>query len=222
MEAQDDVADSSTGLGDAMNYRAEKQNFTGIGLVVLIHIAVGYALITGLSRTFIDRALQPTDVTFVPEPPRPLPRDVAPPEPRIVPVPTTAYVPPREIDIQVPADSAPIFDSRTTIPQPPADFGARDDSGTGSAIGPAVRKEFRPAHRVDPIYPRVAQREGIGGRVIARLHVTPEGTVSQVQIVSASNRMFEREVTRALSQWKFRPEPVGFIGEYEIVFNLTP
>ena len=29
-----------------------------------------------------------------------------------------------------------------------------------------------------------------------------------------------REVIRALSQWKFNPEPVGFIGEYEIVFNL--
>jgi hypothetical protein len=27
-------------------------------------------------------------------------------------------------------------------------------------------------------------------------------------------------VIRALSQWKFNPEPVGFIGEYEIVFNL--
>jgi hypothetical protein len=27
-------------------------------------------------------------------------------------------------------------------------------------------------------------------------------------------------VVSALSQWKFNPEPVGFIGEYEIVFNL--
>jgi protein TonB len=204
-----------------MNYGARKQNFTGIGLVTLIHLAVGYMLITSLSRTIIDRAPRPTDVTFVAEPPRPLPRDVAPPEPRIVSVPTTAYVPPRDIEIQVPVDSQPSFDSRTTIPTPPSDLGTPNDHGVGSTIAAAVRKEFRPAHRVDPIYPRVAQREGMGGRVIARLHVTPEGTVSQVQIMSASSRVFEREVTRALSQWKFRPEPVGFIGEYEIAFNLT-
>ena len=32
---------------------------------------------------------------------------------------------------------------------------------------------------------------------------------------------FDREVVRALSQWRFNPEPVGFIGEYEISFRLT-
>ena len=36
----------------------------------------------------------------------------------------------------------------------------------------------------------------------------------------APSRIFDREVIRALSQWSFNPEPVGFIGEYEIVFNL--
>jgi len=45
--------------------------------------------------------------------------------------------------------------------------------------------------------------------------------VSNVEIKSSSNRLFDREVVRALSQWRFNPEPVGFIGEYEIVFNLT-
>lgn len=201
-------------------YYAEKRNYTGIGLAVLVHLAIGYALIHGLSRTFIDRVPPPTDVTFVPEAPKPPPREVAPPEAPLVQVPPTAYVPPREIEIQVPVDSLPTIDARTTTP-PPVTAGTSTDSGNGTAIASAVRKEFRPAYRVDPIYPRVAQRDGLAGRVVVRLHVTPEGTVSQVQIMSASSRVFEREVTRALSQWKFRPEPVGFIGEYEIVFNLA-
>jgi protein TonB len=51
--------------------------------------------------------------------------------------------------------------------------------------------------------------------------VAPAGNVTDVKIVSAQPpRVFDREVIRALSQWKFNPEPVGFIGEYEIVFNL--
>ena len=45
---------------------------------------------------------------------------------------------------------------------------------------------------------------------------------TEVRIISASPpRIFDREVIRALSQWKFNPEPVGFIGEYEIEFKLT-
>ena len=49
----------------------------------------------------------------------------------------------------------------------------------------------------------------------------PNGTVTEVRIIqSQPPRVFDREVIRALSQWRFDPEPVGFIGEYEIDFNL--
>ena len=202
-----------------MNYRAEKQSFTGIGLVVLVHIAVGYALLQGMARTIIEREPRPSDVTLIPEPLKPRP-EVDPPKARHVPVPNTAYVPPPDIVIQAPNDSPPAIDTRTTVPTDPATIGSPTDGAQVAAIGPIVRKEFKAAYRVDPIFPRIAQREGFGGRVTARLHVTPEGTVSQVQIMYSSHRVFEREVARALSQWKFRPEPVGFIGEYEIAFNL--
>ena len=83
-----------------------------------------------------------------------------------------------------------------------------------------MRKEYKAAYRVDPVYPRQAQRDGMSGTVVARVHVAPNGNVTQVQVMSSTNRIFDREVIRALSQWRFNPEPVGFIGEYEIVFNL--
>jgi periplasmic protein TonB len=73
---------------------------------------------------------------------------------------------------------------------------------------------------VEPTYPRQAITAGITGKVIAWVRVAPNGTVTDVQIRESTSRMFDREVVRALSQWKFNPEPVGFIGEYEIVFNL--
>jgi protein TonB len=86
---------------------------------------------------------------------------------------------------------------------------------------PAIRKEYRASYRVDPVFPRQAQKDGISGRVVAHVYVAPAGNVTDVKIVSAQPpRVFDREVIRALSQWKFNPEPVGFIGEYEIVFNL--
>jgi TonB family protein len=70
------------------------------------------------------------------------------------------------------------------------------------------------------VYPREAQRQGIMGKVVARAYVAPSGAVTRVQIMSSTNHAFEREVIRALSQWTFAPEAVGFVGEYEISFNL--
>jgi protein TonB len=75
---------------------------------------------------------------------------------------------------------------------------------------------------VDPTYPRQAIQQNISsGRVVAHVVVAPNGSVTDVRIISSQpQRVFDREVIRALSQWKFNPEPVGFIGEYEIIFNL--
>ena len=85
---------------------------------------------------------------------------------------------------------------------------------------PAVRREYKANYRVEPSFPREAIRRGLTGRVVAWVHVAPSGNVTSVEIRESSNHLFDREAVRALSQWKFNPEPVGFVGEYEIVFNL--
>ena len=56
-------------------------------------------------------------------------------------------------------------------------------------------------------------------RVVAHVHVAPNGKVTQVKIVNSENRLFGREVIRALSMWTYRPEPVRFVSEYELVFD---
>jgi periplasmic protein TonB len=87
---------------------------------------------------------------------------------------------------------------------------------------PLVRKGMTPVYRVSPAYPITARRNGTEGRVVAHLHVNPDGTVRQVQIVESSPRsVFEREVVKALMQWRFAPEAVGFVGEVEIGFRLS-
>ena len=84
---------------------------------------------------------------------------------------------------------------------------------------PPVRKDFPPLERFDPQYPVQAGREGVSGRVVAQVHVAPSGKVTQVKIVSSTDKMFGREVIRALSMWTYKPEPVGFVSEYEVVFD---
>ena len=88
---------------------------------------------------------------------------------------------------------------------------------------PVIRKNFAPSSRVQPVYPRDAIKKGVErGVVVARAYVQPDGSVREVTIVSANPpRVFEREVIRALSQWRWPPEPVAFIAEFELEFKLT-
>ena len=163
-----------------MDYAERERNpvrhLPSITMVVVLHLALGYALVTGLARKVVDVIKQPLETKIIEEikkPPPDTPPPVAPPK----------------------------------VEAPPAPQ-------------PVVRKEYKASYRVDPQFPRQAISQGLSGRVIAWVHVAPSGGVTNVEIRQSSNRLFDREVIRALSQWRFNPEPVGFIGEYEIVFNL--
>jgi protein TonB len=106
------------------------------------------------------------------------------------------------------------------VETPPAPTNAIQTTENVAAPTVNVRKEYKAAYRVEPVYPRDAQRQNISGKVVAHVYVAPNGAVTRVQIISSTNRLFDREVVRALSLWKFNPEAVGFVGEYEISFNL--
>ena len=99
----------------------------------------------------------------------------------------------------------------------------RESNSAATAVEPAVRKNVVPITKVQPEYPREAFRAGINsGRVIARLHIDETGNVTEVTIKESNPKMvFDDEVIRALSQWKFRPEGQRFVGEVEVKFALT-
>lgn len=205
----------------AQQQRSWGKHLPSIAMVVLLHLALGYALVTGLARRVVEVIKAPIETKIIEEIKKP-PPDVPPPPPPKLAAPPPPFIPPPEINIQVPqVQTQPTITTVTTERPPP---------GPPPVIAPApappapvaapVRKEYKAAYRVEPQFPRQALRDGLAGRVVAHVYVAPQGNVTDVRIISSSNRIFDREVIRALSQWKFNPEPVGFIGEYEIVFNL--
>ena len=203
----------------AQQQRSWGKHAPSIMLVVALHIAIGYALVTGLARTVVEVIKAPLETKIIEEIKKPPPDTPPPPPPKLA-APPPPFIPPPEINIQVPTVTPPpTITTVTTTPPPPGPPPVV--RAPEPAPQPAVRREYKAAYRVDPVFPRQAQREGISGRVIAHVVVQPNGSVSEVRIISAAPpRVFDREVIRALSQWRFNPEPVGFIGEYEIVFNL--
>lgn len=204
-----------------MNYAERERNparhLPSIMLVVALHIVLGWALVNGLARKVVEVLKAPIETKIIEEIKKPPPDTPPPPPPKLAP-PPPPFIPPPEVNIQVPiVQTAPAITVVQTTPPPVV---APPPPAPVVQQSP-VRKEFKPLQRVQPTFPRQALQQGITGKVTAWVHVAPNGTVSNVEIKASTNRLFDREVVRALSQWRFNPEPVGFIGEYEIVFNLT-
>lgn len=202
----------------AQQQRSWGRHAPSILAVVALHIVIGWALVNGLARRVIEVVKAPIETKIIEEIKKP-PPDVPPPPPPKLAAPPPPFIPPPEINIEIPkVTPPPTITTVTTTPPPPGPPPVARP--TPVAPQPAVRREYKASYRVEPTFPRDAIRRGINGRVVAWVHVAPAGNVTNVEIRSSTNRIFDREVIRALSQWKFNPEPVGFIGEYEIVFNL--
>ena len=206
------------------DYAASQRSFgkhaPSIIMVAILHIAIGYALVTGLARKVVEVLKQPLETKIIEEVKKPPPDQPPPPPPKLA-TPPPPFIPPPEVNIQVPTvTQAPTITTVTTERPPPGPPPVI--APPAPAPQPLIRKEYKASYRVEPQFPREALRSGTSGRVVAHVVVAPNGAVTEVRIISANPpRLFDREVIRALSQWRFNPEPVGFIGEYEIVFKLT-
>src|SRR5438445_8522304 len=196
----------------ARQQRDPTRHLIGIGFVILIHLLVVYALVTGLARKAVEVIKKPLTATIVeeikaPPPPPPPPKKIE--IPRTPPPPQQPYVPPPDIPVPT-TPSEPVISAVTPTPppEPPVIAPPAPPPPPEAAPKPAVRKGITPIFRVNPTYPREAIRAGVSsGKVTARLQIDEKGIVTDVRIIESDPpHVFEREVIRALTQWKFQPE----------------
>ena len=212
----------------ARQQRDPARHLIGITFVVLVHVIVIYALVTGLARKAVEVIKKPLTATIIEEIKTPPPPPPPPPPRKIVEPPKMqqTYVPPP--DVPVPTQTTePVITSVTPTPPPEPVVIAPPAPPVVEAPPappkPAIRRGAVPIERVEPVYPREAIKDNISnGKVVARLQVDEKGLVTSVTIVEANPRkVFDREVIRALSQWKFKPEGDRYIAEIEITFVLN-
>jgi protein TonB len=208
-----------------VNYAERERNpakhLPQIGAVIVLHIIIGWALVSGLARKVVEVMKAPIETKIIEEVKKPPPDLPPPPPPPKLQAPPPPFIPPPEIQIQQPPP--PPQQTITTVtntPPPPGPPPKIYTPPVQAPPQPAVRKEYKATFCPKPQFPRQAIQQGITGNVTVWVYVTAQGGVSDVQIKRSSNRIFDREVVRAMSQCKYAPEAVGFIGEYEIEFNL--
>lgn len=63
----------------------------------------------------------------------------------------------------------------------------------------------RLVRKVSPDYPNVPRRAGMGGTVVLRAVIGPDGGVEEVTVVRASNRLFVDAAIAAVRQWRYTP-----------------
>ncbi len=190
----------------------------GLAAVLLLHLLLGWAFVSGLAHKVVEVVKAPLETKIIEEIRKPPPELPPPPPPKLAP-PPPPYIPPPEIEIQQPAAApAPAITAVTTQPPPQPVY--RAPPAPPPPARPAVRHEYKPISRVEPVFPHRAIKEGLSGEVTAWVYVASDGSVARVEIRHTSNRIFDGEVVRALAQWRFKPEPEPWIGEYEIGFRL--
>jgi protein TonB len=212
----------------ARQQRDPTRHLIGIGFVILFHVLIVYALVTGLARKAVEVIKKPLTATIVeeikaPPPPPPPPKKIE--IPKIPPPPQQPYVPPPDIPVPT-ITSEPVIAAVTPTPPPEPPVIAPPPvvapPPPPAPPKPAVRRGIVPISRVLPEFPREAERKGYAtGRVVARLYIDEKGNVTEVKIVEANPpRYFDRAVISALSQWKFQADGEKYIGEIEVEFKL--
>jgi len=161
---------------------------TAFIIVALIHIAVGYALVTGLAYEAAQKVIQKVTTVDIKEeekkeePPPPPPKKVeAPPPPVAPPVKiNVAPSPPQIQTVTTPPPPAPIILAPPPVaapPPPPAPSQARGARPKGQGSW---------ARRIQDNYPSSALRAEKEGRVGVRVTIGPDGRVSDCTVTSSS------------------------------------
>src|SRR5690349_16609150 len=105
-----------------MNYAANQRNpgkhFSGLVVVVLFHVVLVYALVTGLAKKVVDVVKGPLEAKLIEQVKPPPPDEAPPPPPKLVPPPP--FVPPPEVTIAAPQAAGPTISAVTSAPPPPA------------------------------------------------------------------------------------------------------
>lgn len=177
--------------------RDPTRKLLGIGAVVLFHIIVIYALVTGLARKVVEVVKGPIEVKVIEEVIKkpPPPPELLPPPPKVQ-APPPPFIPPPEVNIAPPPTPAPTITAVTPeappapqapviAPPPPAPAPAPVQSA--AVVCPNYREALGSV-----AYPREAAADGIQGEVLAEFTLAANGQIKDIVIKSSTNRVFNK------------------------------
>lgn len=203
-----------------------------------------HAAVIGLTRL-----PPPVAVTLPPELQVQLAQPAAPARPAAT-MPESRPVPPRRLpplqtSVQSVLRPAPSPAAVTPSPAPVAEPAQAAPAPSREALGPqlnipqladsryySVKELDVPPSSVkkpDPVYPPQAEEQGVAGRVVVRLHLEADGSISRTEVVSVTpggvfGELFRKATLDSVRGIRFRPaqrngQPVRAVVEIPVVFE---
>ncbi|WP_159981195.1 MULTISPECIES: TonB family protein [unclassified Novosphingobium] len=161
-------------------------------IVALIHVFVGYALVTGLAYKAAQQVIKKVTTVDIKEdkpkeeepPPPPPEQPDTPPPPIVAPPPpiNIAPAPPQVVTVQTPPPAPPPMIQTA----PPIQAAPPPPPGPSKARGVRPKGQAGWAGRIQSNYPTRAAREEREGRVGVRVQIGADGRVSACSVSSSS------------------------------------
>ena len=191
-----------------------KRHLVGLGVVILFHLLVVWALVSGLAKKVVDVVRAPIETKVIEEikKPPPPPEVVVPPPPKLE-APPPPFIPPPEIQIATPPPPAPTITATTQTPPPAPVVIAPTPPVAAAPAPPAPPAPTTASAGVvcsnyasvmgDVAFPRDAQRQGIErGEATVQFTLTASGEVKDIKAIRASHPIFARNSVRIVSEYK--------------------
>jgi len=191
-----------------------KRHLVGITVVILFHLLVVWALVSGLAKKVVDVVRAPIETKVIEEikKPPPPPEVVVPPPPKLE-APPPPFIPPPEIQIATPPPPQPTITATTPTPPPAPVVIAPAPPPVTAAAPPAPPAPTTASAGVvcsnyatvmgDVAFPRDAQRQGIErGEATIQFTLTANGEVKDIKAIRSTHQIFARNSIRIVSEYK--------------------
>ena len=184
------------------------RKLTGLVLVVILHIVLGYALVNGLARKIIEVVKAPLETKIIEEIKPPPPDKPPPPPPPRLAAPPPPFIPPPEVQVQVQAAPTAITTITTAAPTHPiAAPGQRFAAPAAPRAAPVRRPPVVDANNCDkPAYPPASLRSQETGVVVLGFLIDFDGRVMESKVERSSGyRRLDEAARSGLGLCKFTP-----------------
>ena len=185
---------------------APRNHVPGISFVIVLHIIIIWALVSGLARKAVELVQKPLETKLVAEPVKP-PEEVKPPPPPKMAAPPPPFIPPPEISIQAPVAPSPAVITAVTTTAPPKEAPPPTVTAAHAPVRVApvvLAKSCEP-----PQYPSASRRLGEMGAVVLNFLIDAEGKVVESRVESSSGvERLDEAARKGLALCRFSPGTV--------------
>ena len=208
----------------------------GFGIVVALHVVLGWALVNGLAQRLVEVIKSPLETKIIEEvkPPPPPPPDNLPPPTKMAP-PPPSFVPPPEINVHAPPTPGPSITVTRVAPPPTTVTVAPPVQAPPAPVRVPVRTEpkmdFNSAACEKPEYSAAARRAEAQGSVTVLYTMDTSGVINEATVEKTSgptreHKMLDRLTIEAIKACKGKPgtldgKPEKLTSRVTYVWKLT-